>query len=235
MTKLNLLALLASAALVACVPVEDTGDKSGSGDDDTNTGDSGSDSGDTDTSGGGGGGGAETGLAAVFFTGSIQAPGGVYASANFGQFFYAVQAEEIVCDFRGDLPLQDATPSVPNCPECDWAFNLGPMEGSTTFDGDCSRVGLADGAFDTYFDYDWGYSTSYVYTNEDGSVVVPFTKAVMLGFTAEDGTPTWFPFVFNASYNGNDITQISGDSSDLQFFRAVTDSSGQQSYAYYYL
>ncbi len=234
MTKFNLFALLATAALVGCTPAEetdkrttdDTNEDSGSGDTNTDT---------SDTSGGGGGGGADTGLAAVFFSGSIQAPSGTFASANFGQMFYGVAAGEVVCDFRGDLPLQNATPATPGCPDCTWAFDLGPIENSTTIEGDCSKVGLADGAIDTYFDYDWGYTTSYVYTSEDGSVTVPFTASVMLGFTDDAGVETWFPFATNFSYGGNDVTQIYGNSDDLQFFRTVYDSSGQPYYAYYYL
>ena len=109
--KLSLLAFLGGAFLFGCTPASTDTGKSDDDDDTDDTTDT-TDTTDTSDTSGGGGGGADTGIAAVFYSGSVTAPGGTFESASFGNMFYGVAAGEVVCDFRGSLPLQNATAST---------------------------------------------------------------------------------------------------------------------------
>ncbi len=225
--------LLALALLTGCfgTTADETDKSSNNNDDDSGTTDSGTTDTSTDTDTSGGGGGADTAMAAQIFVGNVTTDGaGSFVSANLGMAFFGIPAQAMVCDFRGELTLEGAA-ATPACPECEWSFNLTGITGSTgggalAPDGDCEgKFMLADGAFDTYFDYDWGFAPNFDFYG-DGSIIVDET--VLLG----DGTE-WFPFAFNAA--AYEITQVYGDSTASDFVRPVLNDAGEQAYAYYYL
>ncbi len=178
--------------------------------------------GDTGGGGGGGGGGSDTGLAAVFFTGTFNATSRSLTSADFGQVFYGLRSGSLVCDFRGEMPYEGP---ATGCPDCTWSFDLGPITGSDTVAGDCGAVALSAGAYDGYFDYSWGLARSFDFYG-DGSIIVEDT--VTLQYAGE-----WIPFAFNASAYG--ITQVYTSGSTTDVLRQASDYYGSPQYAYYYL
>lgn len=209
------LALLAGASLlIACPPgdKDETGDASDAdtdADSDTDT-DSDTDA-DTDSD-------VETGLVMAYFLGDFATSAGEFTSGSFGIGYYGLGMEDWACSMTGDLPYEGE--AAAGCPDCDWSFDLGPITGSVGTGDYCDQMGLADGSFDTYFDYSWGYAPVYYY--DYAGTPLALEQSLMLY-----GSDGWFAFAFN--YNGRDW--VYGDAEALSTVRPVFSSSG---YVYYY-
>ena len=194
----------------------------------------GSSSGGTGTDTGWGGGGSSSGggygsygVAQQFFVGRLNVSGSTYSSGNLGMAFYGVPSGAMICDFRGDLTSLGRATQASSCTGCTWSFDLSGVTSSRQQSGDCAAVGLSAGAFDTSFDYEWGFANSWDFYG-DGSIMVDETVVL----NALDGRG-WLPFAFNATYYG--VNQLTVTRSRVDMLRPAFDSAGNYAYTYYYL
>ncbi|MFZ5481496.1 MAG: hypothetical protein ACOZNI_32340 [Myxococcota bacterium] len=218
-------ALLGGAALLftACPPPnEDTGEKDDT-DADTDT-DSDSDAdgdSDTDTDAD-----ADTAWAVSYFVGGVEQSGGEFVAGSFGFAYYGLGIGDWICVASGELTYEGD--GAAGCPDCEWAFNLSPIQNSTA-EGDYCQSGSivwSDGDLDGYIDYDWGFADSYTY--DYNGTPLYFETNVLLYSTS---IGYWFVFAFNLPDYG--IYQTYGDAESVQFYRMIT-SGGAPYYYYYY-
>ncbi len=179
--------------------------------DDTDVDDT-DDSGDTDS--------FDTGIAAMFWVGEFTTSAGEYVDARFGYGAYGLAMEDWACFIDGTLPYEGDAPA--GCPDCDWAFDLGPATGSVASGDYCADFGISDGAIDGYFDYAWGFASTYYY--DYNGTPLPLENTLVL---YADGA--WFPWSFN--YGGRYWSY--GDAEHLEI-QAPMWSGGGYAYYYYY-
>lgn len=203
----------------------DTGGGGSSGG--SSSGGTGTDTGWGGGSSSGGGGYGSSGVAQQFFVGRLNVSGSTYSSGNLGMAFYGVPSGAMVCDFRGDLTSMGRATQASSCTGCTWSFDLSGVTSSRQQSGDCAAVSLSAGAFDTYFDYEWGFANSWDFYG-DGRIMVDET--IVLNALDSAG---WFPFAFNATYYG--INQLTVTRSRVDMLRPAFDSYGSYAYTYYYL
>jgi hypothetical protein len=159
------------------------------------------------------------GVAQGYFVGDFSVSGNAYTSGHFGLGFFGSATNDWVCTIEGELDEVGTAPA--GCPDCEWTFDLSPVQSSIA-DGDaCRNLGLRDGDVDGWYDYYWGFARVYYY--DYGGTPLPLDDTVML-YLDGDG---WIAFSFN--YGGRDWVDV-GDTS-VDFVRPITTASG---YAYYY-
>ena len=209
------LALLAGATLLVACPNSDKEETGEPSDADTDTdADTDSDT-DADTDAD-----IETGVAMAFWVANFATSAGEFTSGSFGYGHYGLIAEDWVCLGGGDLPYEGEAPA--GCPDCEWSFNLGAIEGYTAKGTYCDQFPAgADGALDTYFDYSWGYSPMYYY--DYNGTPLAFEQSIML-YTDE-----WFAFMYNYNDNG----RVSGNAEAISGARPWFDGTSFYNYFYY--
>jgi len=208
------LALLASVALLTACPVDkDADDTAPPADADTDTdADTDADT-DTDTDAD-----ADTGVAQFYCLADFTTDGaGGYVDANFGYGMFGIVDQDWACSVTGNLPYEGEASA--GCPECDWAFNLGPAAGSVAEGPYCDQF-FEDGYVDGAFDYEWGFSDVYYYDYEGTPLALE--NVIHLQYEGD-----WIQFAFN--YGGRDW--VTGDATASSLARPISDGT---SYLYYY-
>jgi hypothetical protein len=106
-------------------------------------------------------------VAFLFHAGWFEMPEDAFSEAEMGVRYYGLRQDEFVCQVVGSLRPGG---NAPACPDCDWAFDLGPVVDSVAEGQACDALGAADGGVDGMFDYTWGFATEWVegaYTYEN--------------------------------------------------------------------
>jgi hypothetical protein len=85
----------------------------------------------------------DTGLGQLYISGSIQTRGGEFEAATVGYSVYGAAIDDWACVIEGSVAYEDPAPE--GCPDCYWAFDLGPVEGAVATGPRCDTIGLADG------------------------------------------------------------------------------------------
>ena len=160
----------------------------------------------------------ETGLAVPYFTAEFTTAGGEYVDARFGLAVYGVRIDDWACIAEGTLPYEGEAP--PGCPDCDWAFDLGPITGSTGVGPYCDSLGLTDGWGEGEADYARDFAETYYY--DYNGTPIRFANTVFLY------TEYWLPFAFE--YDAR--AWVTGDAEHAEVLRPLTGDP--ESYAYYY-
>jgi len=153
----------------------------------------------------------DTGLGQLYISGSIQTRGGEFEAATVGYSVYGAAIDDWACVIEGSVAYEDPAPE--GCPDCDWAFDLGPVEGAVATGPRCDTIGLADGTVNGLFDYSWGFADHYEY--DYNGTLFTFDETLFLYIDGYD----WFAFAFN--YGGS--TEVHGGAEGLAFVRTVAD------------
>lgn len=147
-----------------------------------------------------------------YYVADFTTDGGEFASASFGYGMYDLRDAEWSCVIQGSLQYEGPAPS--GCPDCDWAFDLGPVERSVAVGPDCDGF-FEDGYLDGSNDFAWGFSDVYYYEYEGTplrleSVVHLLYEGVWIQFAFNYGPQTW----------------VTGDAGELSVERPITDGYG---------
>lgn len=166
----------------------------------------------------------DTGLMYEAVRGQISAPGGTFESGSFGYGFIGVGLGDWTCVVEGTLVEQG--PATPGCPGCEWSFDLSAPTATSASGDVCAQIGL-DGADDTfwgsYFDYQWGFASTYDLPYGDGFVAV---EDAVFVYTPSAG---WYPLVYDYSVT----ERVVGNADSLEFV-APTFRGESYAYRYYY-
>lgn len=160
----------------------------------------------------------DTGIAALYIVGEIGTRAGEFVGGEVGMGAYGMAADDWVCRVVGAVAYEGEAP--PGCPDCEWAFDLSPIAGSIAVGDACADFGWSDGTLDGYFDYSWGFSSTYYYDYAGTPLRLENTVFLWL-------YDYWYPFAFN--YGGRDW--VYGDPERVEFERPLFSS---YSYSYYY-
>jgi hypothetical protein len=162
---------------------------------------------------------ADTGVATLYYRGDFTSDA-VSATGHFGYAAFGHAVGDWVCTTQGDLT---STGAAPACPNCDWAFQFGPLENSTVDNpAVCDDFGWSAGAMDGYFDYAWGFAGTYAY--DYGGVVYESQDAVLVYVY-----DYWLVLAANLPAYG--VYQTYGDASYVTFERPI---GSRTTYYYYY-
>ncbi|MDO9280524.1 MAG: hypothetical protein Q7U06_01350 [Pseudomonadota bacterium] len=211
------LALLASVALLTACPDKEADDTAVPADADTDTDadtDADTDT-DTDTDAD-----ADTGVAQFYFLADFTTDGaGAYVDANFGYGMFGIVDQDWACSVLGNMPYVGEASA--GCPDCDWAFDLGAVEGSVAEGPYCDQF-FEDGYVDGSNDYEWGFSDVYYYDYEGTPLALE--NVIHLQYEGD-----WIQFAFN--YGGRDW--VTGDATASSVARPISNN-GAYIYYYYY-
>ncbi|MFN7143054.1 MAG: hypothetical protein ACK4YP_04710 [Myxococcota bacterium] len=162
---------------------------------------------------------ADTGVAEGFYVGSFETEAGAYAHASFGLGYYGLAVGDWVCRVEGTLPYEGPAPD--GCPDCDWAFDLGPVVDAVATGAECGDLGVTAEGLEGAFDYAWGFAEVYAY--DYNGTPLDLEKTLFINHEGE-----WFPIAWD--YAGSAWTH--GDAESLEVVRPIL--SGDSSYTYYY-
>lgn len=196
-----LLALSAPAALSACGPALDDSEADAENEPDSDTDsdtdtDTDTDLGISDT--------ADPNSGKLWYAGNASTVDGAFDDGHFG--FQVTRYGDVVCTSWDRWALTGS--AAPDCPACDWAFDLELGRYHEEGDG-CSHVPIYPNAWDG-FTASWGFAEQYDY---DYAGSVHALDTVLFYYSTDDSA--WFPF----SFNGMGLDKNTGDATSMSFMK----------------
>lgn len=134
--------------------------------------------------------GMDSAFCLVYYSGDAQTDQGSFEAGHFG---WVVSGYTVACT---DLAEWSTTGvAAPDCPQCDWAFNL-TLAGGTAVGTSCDLLDLHGDEWDG-FTGSWGFADTYDYL--DNGTVYTLELAVLYYSVAYGA---WYPFAYNFEGEG---------------------------------
>jgi hypothetical protein len=152
-----------------------------------------------------------TSVGMQWYAGDAQTSGANFVGGHFGFLFTDLDKATVCTDLSS---WSEAGSRAPECPQCDWAFNLTTSR-ATVSGAPCDTFGSFEG-----FTGSWGFAANYTYVNPTSYNSYDM-NTVVLYYSVSDRL--WFPLAYNMDGYGYNT----GDASDVTFMRLYA-------YTYYY-